>query len=491
MSITSITILLLFFFIFLFIGIKFSKISKPKEFLLMGRNIGFWLFFGAYTGASIGGASTAGFVGYGFEQGFSSMWLIAVSGITLPLFAFVFAKKLNVFGRINEAYTLPDFLAVRFGERIRGLSSFISYLRPVFISGLQFVALGIVFKVAFNISIKYGILISAVLILVYTVSGGQYSAITAQWIQSILQGAGLLIFLIAAIYYNGGLKASFSNLHKFLSPEKLSAYSTDFSVFTVWIITMGLFYLVDPWLYQWAYMAKNAQTSFDAMVAVSLSSPWGAISFMGGMLIEAATKAKLITLPASIQGDQVYLYFITKIINPTIGIFLLVSFIMTVLSCASSFLLNGATLLYNDFLKNTKISQKANQIKLSRLSVLITTVFGIATALWVPFLIPLWIIGQGLAVSGLLVPVFAAWFWKRGTSKAAYYSLISGLLTSFLYSIYAWIKKGSPNAIVNGFHFVHIGLIVSFVFMIIVSYMDKKEPDEIVNKTLWTKIPWE
>ncbi len=491
MNVVSITALIFMFFLFLFIGIKFSKISKPKEFLLMGRNIGFWLFFGAYTGAAIGGASTAGFVGYGFNDGYSAMWLIAVSGITLPLFAFVFAKKLNVFGRLNEAYTLPDFLAIRFGERIRPLSSFISYLRPVFISGLQFVALGIVFNVAFGLNMKAGIIISAILILLYTVTGGQYSAITAQWIQSILQGAGLLIFLGATLYYNGGIKASFNNLHKFLSPEKLNAYNTDFSVFTVWIITMGLFYLVDPWLYQWAYMAKSAQTSFDAMVAVSLSSPWGAISFMGGMLIEAASKAKLISLPASIQGDQIYLYFITKIIHPAIGLFLLVSFLMTVLSCASSFLLNGATLMYNDFLKKTKISKKYDQIKISRVAVLLTTLFGIATALWVPFLIPLWIIGQGLAVSGLLIPVFAAWFWKRGTSKGAYYSLISGLVSSFIFSIYAWIKKGSPNAIIGGFHFVHIGLIVSLLFMIIVSYMEERESDEIVNKTLWNKIPWD
>ncbi len=491
MSATSIIILIFMFFVFFFIGIKFSKISKPKDFLLMGRNIGFWLFFGAYTGAAIGGASTAGFVGYGFADGYSSMWLIAVSGITLPLFAFVFAKKLNVFGRKNEAYTLPDFLAIRFGEKIRVLSSLISYLRPVFISGLQFVALGIVFKVAFGLDMKYGILISALLILVYTITGGQYSAITAQWLQSILQGAGLLIFLGATIYYNGGIKASFINLHKFLSPEKLTAFNMDFSVFTVWIITMGLFYLVDPWLYQWAYMAKNAQTSFDAMVAVSLSSPWGAISFMGGMFIEAAVKAKLISLPATIQGDQVYLYFITKIIHPAIGIFLLVSFLMTVLSCASSFLLNGATLMYNDFLNKTKFGEKSNKIRLSRVAVLITTILGVATALWVPFLIPLWIIGQGLAVSGLLIPVFAAWFWKRGTSKGAYYSLISGLLSSFLYSIFAWVKKGSPNAIVGGFHFVHIGLIVSFLSMIIISLSDKKEPDEIINKTLWKKIPWD
>jgi len=196
-------------------------------------------------------------------------------------------------------------------------------------------------------------------------------------------------------------------------------------------------------------------------------------------------------LPASIKGDQVYLYFITKIISPAIGIFLLVSFLMTVLSCASSFLLNGATLMYNDFLKKSKIGKNYSQIKLSRIAVLFTTFFGVITALWVPFLIPLWIIGQGLAVSGLLIPVFSAWFWKRGTSKGAYYSLISGLLSSFLFSIIAWIKKGSPNALLGNFHFVHIGLIVSLVVMILISYLDRKEPEEIVEKTLWNKIPWE
>lgn len=481
------------FIAFAWLGVRFSRVEKTGDFLLMGRSVGFWLFFGAYTGAAIGGASVAGFTGYGWEQGFSSMWLIAVSGITVPAFAFFFAKKINVFGRLHSAFTLSDFLAQRFGESIRVPTSLISYLRPVFVSGLQFLALGLVFKVGFGIDLKLGILIGAFVVLVYTATGGQLSAITSQWFQSILQGGGMLLFLYLAIKFNGGISLSIYRLYTYLPPDKLSAWSMDLSILSLWIISMGLFYLVDPWLFQWAYMARTAQTSFDALVAVSLSSPWGAISFLGGMLLSVASRTGALPFPSGISGDQVYLYFISKIIPPLASAFLLVAFLMTVMSCASSFLMTGATLLFKDIVEKAikKPVSENRKVFLSRISVLITTALGVASALWIPFLVPLWIMGQALAIAGLLAPVTAAWFWKRATPAAALWSLVLGSSVAFLWSLLAWWKKGSPNGFIKGLHAVHIGLLVSFLTILTLSFFTSRASEEMENSTLWKKIPWE
>ncbi len=480
------------FVLFTWLGIKFSRVENTGDFLLMGRSVGFWLFFGAYTGAAIGGASVAGFTGYGWSQGYSAMWLIAVSGITVPAFAFFFAKKINVFGRKHGAYTLSDFLARRFGEEIRIPTSLISYLRPVFISGLQFLALGLVFQVGFGLNLKLGILLGAGVVLLYTITGGQLSAITSQWFQSVIQGGGMLLFLYLVVKYNGGISSSVHRMYSVLPSHMLSAWSMDLSILSLWIISMGLFYLVDPWLFQWAYMARSAQTSFDALVAVSLSSPWGAISFLGGMLLSAAARSGVLSFPAGISPDQVYLHFISKIIPPAAGGFLLVAFLMTVMSCASSFLMTGATLLFNDVieksLKNTL--SEGRKILLSRVSVLITAVLGVASALWIPFLIPLWIMGQALAIAGLLVPVGAAWFWRRATPRAALYSLASGASVAFLWSLVAWWKRGDPNGFVLGLHAVHAGLAVSLLAMVLASLITPRASEEMERATLWREIPW-
>ncbi len=484
---------ILLFGLFTWLGVRFSKVSSTGDFLLMGRSVGFWLFFGAYTGAAIGGASVAGFTGYGWEQGYSSMWLIAVSGITVPAFAFFFAKKINVFGRKHGAYTLSDFLAKRFGEGIRIPTSLISYLRPVFISGLQFLALGLVFQVGFGINLKLGILLGAGVVLLYTITGGQLSAVTSQWFQSIIQGGGMLLFLYLVVHFNGGLSNSIHRMYSLLPQRMLSAWSTDLSVLSLWIISMGLFYLVDPWLFQWAYMARSAQTSFDALVAVSLSSPWGAISFLGGMLLSAGARAGIFPFPSGISGDQVYLYFISKIIPPLAGGFLLVAFLMTVMSCASSFLMTGATLLFNDIIEKSikKPLSEGRKIFLSRVSVLITALLGVASALWIPFLIPLWIMGQALAIAGLLVPVGAAWFWRRATPKAAVYSLAGGASLAFIWSLLAWWGKGNPNGFLYGLHAVHVGLAASLLIMVVVSYFTPRASGEMERATLWKEIPWE
>jgi len=480
------------FIFFTWIGIKFSKISSTKDFLLMGRKVGFWMFFGAYTGSSIGGSSVAGYTGYGWDLGLSSIWVISVSGITVPLFAMIFAKKINVFGRLNNAYTIADFLAIRFGKYFQIPAMLIAYTRPAFITGLQFLALGLVFNVGFGIPLKFGVLIGAAVVILYVITGGQYSAIIAQWLQSILQGAGLLLLMGVTLYYNGGLSAGISSMYTNLSAAQLNVWNTDFSIFTVWIISMGVFYFVDPWLYQWAYMAKKPQTSSDALVAISLSSPWILISFLAGMLLAAAANSGALAFPAGTTPDQIFLVFISKMIHPLLGAFMLVAFLMTVMSCASSFLITGATVMQSDlYMKfiNPNATEKQN-IRFSRFFIILTSVFGIIAALWVPFLVPLWIIGQAIVVSGLLWPTLSAWFWKRATAKAAWASLCTGGLSSIGWAIYAWLKTGSPDNLIYNLHAVHIGLGLSLILMVVVSLLTKPDPIEMVNKTNWKKIPW-
>ena len=289
---------------------RFSKVENSDDFLLMGRGVGFWLFFGAYTGAAIGGASIAGFTGMGFDEGISSFWILLVSGFTVPLFAWLFGGNLNRFGREKSAFTLSDFLVHRYGPAVRRPALFITYLRPAFITGLQFLAIGTLLRVGFGMGTSSGVLMGAVIVLGYTLIGGQYSAISSQWLQSLLQGLGMLLFLVFAIRLHGGVSEAGDAMVTHLPAVFLDVYSADFSWMSVWLISMGVFYFVDPWLFQWAYMAKDPRTSRNALVAAAVASPWGAVSFLGGMLLAAAVVSGDLVLPADIDPDLVYLTFV-------------------------------------------------------------------------------------------------------------------------------------------------------------------------------------
>jgi uncharacterized sodium:solute symporter family permease YidK len=150
---------------------------------------------------------------------------------------------------------------------------------------------------------------------------------------------------------------------------------------------------------------------------------------------------------------------------------------MTIVSCGSSFAMNGVTIITND-IYNKIINRNASEKQLlfaGRMSVLIVSLVGIAGALWLPILVPLWVLAQAIALSGLLAPVLCAWFWRRATSKGALASIITGGIACLGWAGYAWMVSGSPGNMVHGFHAAHIGLFVSVPIMIIVSLATKPE----------------
>ncbi len=453
--------------VFAWLGFRFARLESRGDFLLMGRGVGFWLFFGAYTGASIGGASLAGFTGAGYSSGISATWLIVVSSVTVPLFAWLFGARINRFGREHGACTLGDFLAWRYGDAIRGPAMVLTYLRPAFITGLQFLAIGTLMRAAFGTGRATGVLLGAAVVLAYSALGGQYSAITSQWLQALLQGLGMFVFLVLAVAVHGGLAGAGEALVRDLPASFRDVWNVSPTDLSVWVISMGLFYFVDPWLYQWAYMAKDQRTSRNALVVASVTSPWTAVSFLGGMLLAAGVRSGRLHLSPGIDPDLVYLQFVQDHVGTGLAAFLLVSFLATVLSCASSFLMNGATILQADLLEPALAGRaRVRPVTLGRIAVLLTGLLGIAAALWVPVLVPLWIVGQTIAVSGLFFPVLAAWTWPRAGGTAAVASLVVGSVASFAWAMAAWALEGSANASWHGLHAAHVGMGLSALVLV-------------------------
>ena len=150
---------------------------------------------------------------------------------------------------------------------------------------------------------------------------------------------------------------------------------------------------------------------------------------------------------------------------------------MTIISCGSSFAMNGVTILTRDIYHRV-INKKATDAQVlfaSRMSLVVVVAIGIASALWLPILVPLWVLAQAIGLSGLLATTLSAWFWKRSTTPGAFASTVFGGLAAFGWAVYAWLTAGSPGALVNGLHAVHIGLVVAIPMMIIVSLATKPE----------------
>ena len=465
--------------VFVWMGIWFQRsVSSSEDFLLAGRKIPFWLLAAAYLGGFIGGASVSGYAGYGFSGGLSQFWVALWVIVGVTLYIVLFARRVNHFGRKTGAQTLADFMCARYGESIRLPAAIISFFRPGFITGMQYLALAVVLNVAFNLPIAYGVVISAVIMLLYTITGGQYSALVTQWLQALLQSVGILVFAIAAFRVLSGDVGTVTNmLYTVIPPKFMDFWAFNPTMLSVWFLTFCLFYLVDPWMYMWAYVAESPRTSSNAQLAILSGSFFTVLPFLGGIALFAASTTGALAIPSKVSPDGLYSWFAMNRLGVAVGAVLIIGLAMTILSCASSFLMNGATIITRDIYLKTVNPRATDQqlLRVGRLSVLGVTVFGIATALWLPILVPLWTLAQALVISGLLAPMLAAWFWKRATTSGAFVSAVAGGLAGIGWAVVCWLQTGSPGGLVYGLHAAHVGLIVSVPLMIIVSLATKPE----------------
>ena len=483
----SIVVLIILVLAFIGAGIWFKRLATTSDdFLLAGRSAPFWLLATAYLGGYVGGASVSGYVGNGFNSGISEMWasLFVVSGSVL--FILLFARRLNYFGRKTNAVTISDFICARYGEKLRVPSAIISLTRPAILTGMQFLAISVSMKVVFGTSTEFGVVVSSVIILLYLITAGQYSALITQWFQSILQSLGIILFALVAFKVIGDPTSVTVAFYDVLPESFVDFWSLDMGTFSVYALTLGLFYLADPWMYMWAYVAESPRVSSNGMLAVLGGSYYNVLPFLAGMAILVGVSIGKFTMPGGMDSDSLYAWFTINFSNTAVGVLILVGLMMTIISCGSSFAMNGVTILTRDIYQKM-INKKATDKQVlfaSKVSLIIVVVIGIASALWLPILVPLWALAQAIGLSGLFATTMSAWFWKRSTTAGALASTIGGGVVAFAWAMYAWVTTGSPGNLVMGLHAVHVGVAVSIPLMVIVSLATKPEYEK-AEATSW------
>jgi SSS family solute:Na+ symporter len=99
---------------------------------------------------------------------------------------------------------VPEYLKLRFDEKTRGLNAIMFAVMTVFSSGISMYALGQMFQLAFGWTSTASILVSAAIVLVYTLLGGLTSAIYNEVLQFFLIVLGFAPLAILATQKAGG-----------------------------------------------------------------------------------------------------------------------------------------------------------------------------------------------------------------------------------------------------------------------------------------------
>jgi len=195
-------ILSLYFAFVLFIGwVLKRKVVTSSDFLTSGRSVPVWITSLAFLAANLGAQEVIGMCASGAKYGFMTADFYWVGAVPAMLFVGVFMMP---FYYGSRARSVPEYLKLRFDEKTRALNAVTFAVMTVFSSGISMYALGLLFELVLHWSFTASVLLSAVIVLVYTLLGGLTSAIYNEVLQFFLIVLGFSPLAVMAVMKAGG-----------------------------------------------------------------------------------------------------------------------------------------------------------------------------------------------------------------------------------------------------------------------------------------------
>jgi SSS family solute:Na+ symporter len=195
-------ILGLYFALVIGIGWKLRKsITSSKDFLTAGHHVPVWITSLAFLAANLGAQEVVGMMASGAKYGIMTAHFYWVGAAPAMIFAGVFMMP---FYYGSKARSVPEYLKLRFDEKTRALNAITFAVMTIFSSGISMYALGRMLQVVLGWSFDASVLLSALIVLAYTMLGGLTSAIYNEVLQFFLIVLGFSPLSILVVYKAGG-----------------------------------------------------------------------------------------------------------------------------------------------------------------------------------------------------------------------------------------------------------------------------------------------
>jgi SSS family solute:Na+ symporter len=189
------TILLAYTGFVIGIGWMLSRYMKTSsDFLTSGRSIPTWVTGLAFISANLGALELVGMAASGAKYGIATCHFYWVGAIPAMIFLAVFMMP---FYYGSKARSVPEYLKMRFDERVRALNSIAFAVMTIFASGISMNALAKLLNQLLGWNYNFALFVCSGVVLVYVLKGGLTSAIYTEVLQffMIVLGFAPVVYL--------------------------------------------------------------------------------------------------------------------------------------------------------------------------------------------------------------------------------------------------------------------------------------------------------
>ncbi len=196
------SIMIVYFLFVLGIGWALKKYMKDASaFLEAGRSLPAWVTGLAFISANLGALEVIGMAASGAKYGMATVHFYWIGAIPAMIFLAIFMMP---FYYGSKARSVPEYLKLRFDEKTRGFNAFSFAIMTVFASGISMYALALLMENLLGWNFHMSLIISALIVLIYTYLGGLSSAIYNEVLQFFLIVIGFLPLVIIGLINVGG-----------------------------------------------------------------------------------------------------------------------------------------------------------------------------------------------------------------------------------------------------------------------------------------------
>lgn len=196
------SIMIIYFGFVLGIGWALKKYMKNSSaFLEAGRSLPAWITGLAFISANLGALEVIGMAASGAKYGMATVHFYWIGAIPAMIFLAIFMMP---FYYGSKARSVPEYLKLRFDEKTRGFNAFSFAIMTIFASGISMYALALLMETLLGWNFHLSLIISALIVLIYTYLGGLSSAIYNEVLQFFLIVIGFLPLVVIGLIRIGG-----------------------------------------------------------------------------------------------------------------------------------------------------------------------------------------------------------------------------------------------------------------------------------------------
>ncbi len=379
-----------------------------------------------------------GAAGKAFTDGFAVAIIFIANAFGYLMNYLYFAPKF----RQLRVVTVIEAIRMRFGKVNEQVFTWSGMPNSVISAGIWLNGLAIIASGIFGFDMTTTIILTGLVVLVMSVTGGSWAVIASDFMQMVIIMAVTVTCAVVAIYHGGGVTQIISDFptDSFITGDNLN-YMSIFSIWAVFIF-LKQFSITNNMLNSYRYLAaKDSNNARKAALLACILMTLGPIIwfmpswFMAGQGVDLAAAYPE---AGSKAADFAYLYFVEEYMPAgMVGLLIAAMFAATMSSMDSGLNRNSGIFVKNFY--EPIVRPTATEKELMVVSKLTSTFFGIAiilVALFINSLKGLSLFDTMMYVGALIgfpmtIPAFCGFFIRKTPDWAGWGTLVVGGVVSY------------------------------------------------------------